>query len=215
MRQRKAPQEGSEASRLRRPYAGTGREASFSWGHCRGSHRSQVGPPFPVPGRGKRERRTPYLLLIRHPILEVGHLGLLWPSPALARGRPGRKPNDGITVRAVGRTRPETPTARAPCQLRAGVMAPGLGAQGSRLTLNLISFSLSYIHFPTHFWDIGSVFRLVLAPGLQPFPYSSMGRWESFSTGIGARAPADQIAVATPVDFPSTSALHNSRAQRP
>lgn len=67
-----------------------------------------------------RERRTPYLLLIRHPILEVGHLGLLWLSRGLARGRPGRKPSDGITAKAVGRTRPETLTARAPCQLRAG-----------------------------------------------------------------------------------------------
>uniref|UniRef100_A0A8D0XGX3 Suppressor of tumorigenicity 7 protein-like n=1 Tax=Sus scrofa TaxID=9823 RepID=A0A8D0XGX3_PIG len=67
-----------------------------------------------------RERRTPYLLLIRHPILEVGHLGLLWLSRGLARGRPGRKPSDGITAKAVGRTRPETVTARAPCQLRAG-----------------------------------------------------------------------------------------------
>lgn len=182
--------------------------------HCRGSHPSQVGPPCPVPGRGKRERRTPYLLLIRHPILEVGHLGLLWPSPALARGRLGRKPSDGITARGVGRTRPETPTARAPCQLRAGVMAPGLRAQGSRLTLILnLSFSLSYIHFPTYFGDVGSVFRLEL-PELQPFPYSSMGRWESVLTGIGARAPADQIAVATPVDFPSISALHDSRSQR-
>ncbi|DAA31544.1 TPA: hypothetical protein BOS_3226 [Bos taurus] len=86
----------------------------------------------------------------------------------------------------------------------------------SRLTLilNLISFSLSYTHFPTYFGDVGSVFRLVLAPELQPFPYSSMGRWESVSTGIGARTPADQIAVATPVDFPSISALHDSRAQR-
>lgn len=41
-----------------------------------------------------------------------------------------------------------------------------------------------------------------------------MGRWERASAGIGARAPADQIAVATPVDVPSTSALHGSRVQR-
>lgn len=71
-------------------------------------------------------RRTPYLLLIRHPILEVGHLGLLWSSPVPARGRPGRKLSDGIAAGAVGRTRPETPTKRAPCQLRAGW--GGLGA---------------------------------------------------------------------------------------
>lgn len=64
-------------------------------------------------------------------------------------------------------------------------MAPGLGAQGSRLTLILnLSFSLSYIHFPTYFGDVGSEFRLEL-PELQPFPYSSMGRWESVLTGIG------------------------------
>lgn len=118
-------------SRAKRPncraYASTGQEASFSWGHCRGSHHSQVGPLFPVAGGGKRERRTPYLLLIRHPILEVGHLGLLWPSPARARGKPGRKPNDGITAGAVGRTRPETPPERAPCQLRARVVARSAG----------------------------------------------------------------------------------------
>lgn len=136
-----------------------------------------------------------YLLLIRHPILEVGHLGLLWPSPAPARGRPGRKPSDGITARIIGRTRPETPTAGAPYQFRAGSMAPGTRAAGSRLAVNNFKSSIFLIE-------------------LYPFPLPSLGCWERVSTGIEARAPTDQIAVATSIDFPSPTALHGSRVQR-
>lgn len=99
-------------------------------GHLQGSHCSRVEPLLPFAEGGDRERRTPYLLLIRHPILEVGHLGQLWPSPAPARGRPGRQPSDGITAGAVGRTRPETPTEKAPCQLGAGVGGMALSASG-------------------------------------------------------------------------------------
>lgn len=101
-------------------------------GHLQGSHCSRVEPLLPFAEGGDRERRTPYLLLIRHPILEVGHLGQLWPSPAPARGRPGRQPSDGITAGAVGRTRPETPTEKAPCQLRAGVGGDGSERQRPR-----------------------------------------------------------------------------------
>lgn len=86
----------------------------------------------PVGGGGKRERRTPYLLLIRHPILEVGHLGCSGPARRPARGRPGRKLSGGITKGAVGRTRPEAPAKRAPCQFRAGVTARSGNALGSR-----------------------------------------------------------------------------------
>lgn len=33
------------------------------------------------------------------------------------------------------------------------------------------------------------------------------------STGIGAHAPADQTAVAAPVDFPSTKAIHAAESK--
>lgn len=32
-----------------------------------------------------------YLLLIRHTIIEVGHLGLFWPSPGVGARQAGKK----------------------------------------------------------------------------------------------------------------------------
>lgn len=120
--------------------------------------------PWSLPREDEGERRTPYLLFIRHPILEVGHLGLLWPSPVRARGRPGRKLGDGIARGpSEGPARKRRPRARRVSHGRGG------GGGGSRrqrprksalpeMILSPIAFSLRYVHVPTHLWDAGTVF---------------------------------------------------------
>lgn len=155
---------------MQREYAGTGKRPSFSWGHRQTPRCCRLGPLGPVGGGGKRERRTPYLLLIRHPILEVGHLGCSGPARRPARGRPGRKLSGGITKGAVGRTRPEAPAKRAPCQFRTGGTAWSGSTLGSRLCPRglgvLASSSLSFGHFPDSSWEPGGQSRLPVAPGL-------------------------------------------------
>lgn len=181
---------------MQREYVGTGKRPSFSWGHRQTPRCCRLGPLGPVGGGGKRERRTPYLLLIRHPILEVGHLGCSGPARRPARGRPGRKLSGGITKGAVGRTRPEAPAKRAPCQFRAGGTAWSGSALGSRLCPRGLG-----------------VFNQFL-PEFRSFPRFVLGARGPVPTARGARAPSDRAAVAaTPRSFPGPAGPRGSRVQ--
>lgn len=92
LRRRKAPRT-AEGGRRQGP------GGSFPPGPPGAPHGGRAGPPTPGAGRGERDRRAPYLLLIRHPVLEVGHLGLLWPSPA---GRGAGREGGGVTAAPRG-----------------------------------------------------------------------------------------------------------------
>lgn len=135
----------------------------------------------PVPrGGGRRAREAdPYLLLIRHPVLHVGHLGRLWPSPAAARGRPGRKPRDGLTAGAAGGTRPETPAGEGGAM---SARAGGCGGRGgsARRPRRLPGRLLSH-------W----------APLTPPPRLRDAGE-----CGDGSRLPPPHTALATPLGFP-------------
>nr|XP_037854016.1 suppressor of tumorigenicity 7 protein-like isoform X3 [Chlorocebus sabaeus] len=105
------------------------KEASFSWGHCEAPN--AAGPsPSSLSGEEVGERGGPLTFSSSDTrSSKSAILGCSGPARLWALGRPGRKPSDGITAGAVGRTRPETPTKRAPCQLCAGVTSPSASAR--------------------------------------------------------------------------------------
>lgn len=141
VRQTKAPLR-KEASRGQRDYASTGKQPSSSWGHRQVSHCCRLGPLGPVEEGSKRERRTPYLLFIRHPILKVGHLGCSGPARRAGARQAGKEAEWRNHRGAVGRSRPEAQAKRAPCQFRAGVTAWSRRSRKSACPSGLCSLNI-------------------------------------------------------------------------
>lgn len=194
VRQTKAPLR-KKVSRVKREYASAGKQPSFSWGHRQASHCCRLGPLGLVGGGSKRERRTPYLLLIRHPILEVGHLGCSGPARR-AGARQAGKEAEWWNHRGGRRKDP-----------------PGSSGQEGAMSVPRGRDSQEWEHSRKSAFPLRLCSLNVFLIEFQSLCHSSWNAWWRVSTVRGAWAPSGHVAVATPISFPDPVGLVGRRVQ--